>query len=214
PACPGWYSRFIFPYIEILITSRLGKIRRRLLNRARGRVVEIGAGAAKNLSYLPETVHSYLATDPSQVMAGKAKKEITAHRVPSLDAHVIRASAEDLPVKSRSADTVISFLVLCSVYDPFAALAEVHRILRPGGVFLFFEHVLAPGGATVKWQNRITPIWKRLGGGCHLNRDTAYLIEKSGFRFEQLRQYRSGKMGPPLTSNVIEGMAVHYKGRP
>lgn len=207
PPYLGWYGRFIFPYIEILITRRMGKIRRRLMNRASGRVVEIGAGAAQNLSHLPETVHSYLATDPSPVMVGKAKKEILQRRLPALDAHVIRASAEGLPVKSQSADTVVSFLVLCSVYDPLAALAEIHRILRPGGDFLFFEHVLAPGAATVKWQNRITPVWKRLGGGCHLNRNTADFIEKSGFYFEQLRQYSSRKMGPALTSNVIEGAA-------
>ncbi|MBS3809880.1 MAG: class I SAM-dependent methyltransferase, partial [Desulfobacterales bacterium] len=119
------------------------------MRRASGRVVEIGGGAAQNLSHLPETVHSYLATDPSPVMAGKAKKEILQRRLPTPDAHVIQASAENIPVKSRSADTVVSFLVLCSVYDPLAALAEVHRILRPGGVFLFFEHVLAPRAATV-----------------------------------------------------------------
>ncbi|MFW5936802.1 MAG: class I SAM-dependent methyltransferase [Desulfosalsimonas sp.] len=207
PAYLGWYGRFVFPHIEVLVTRGLGKIRRRLLSQAHGRVMEIGAGAAQNLTYLPETVQSYLATDPSPVMVGKAKKEILRHKPPGLDARVMRAAAEDIPVKSQSADTVISFLVLCSVYDPFAALSEVYRVLRPGGSFLFFEHVLAPGGATVWWQNRINPVWKRLGGGCHLNRDTADTIEKSGFCFEQFRQYRTRKMGPAITANVIEGVA-------
>lgn len=202
----GWYGRWIFPYIEILVTRGLGRIRRRLLVRARGRVVEIGAGAAQNMEYLPETVDSYLATDPSPVMVRRAEQKIR-RRPPGFSAEAVMAEAERMPVADHSADTVVSFLVLCSVHDPFAALGEVHRILRPGGRFLFFEHVLATGADTAGWQNRINPVWKRLACGCHLNRDTAAYIEKSGFTFEELLRYRSSRMGPAITSNVIEGSA-------
>ncbi|MFW5930878.1 MAG: class I SAM-dependent methyltransferase [Desulfosalsimonas sp.] len=206
PPYMGWYGRWIFPYIEILVTRGLGRIRRRLLSRARGRVVEIGAGSAQNMKYLTENVDSYLATDPSPVMVRKAGQEIR-RRPPGFGAKAVMAEAERMPVENQSADTVVSFLVLCSVHDPFAALAEVHRILRPGGSFLFFEHVLAPVAYTARWQNRINPVWKRLACGCHLNRDTADYIEKSGFSFEELLRYRSSKMGPAITSNVIEGSA-------
>ncbi|MFW6334148.1 MAG: hypothetical protein ACOC0W_02675, partial [Desulfosalsimonas sp.] len=94
--------------------------------------------------------------------------------------------------------------------------SEIHRLMRPVGIFLFFEHVLAPQASTAKWQNRINPLWKRLAGGCHLNRNTADSIEKSGFVLQEFRRYRSSRMGPPLTSNVIEGMAVirSKEGRP
>ncbi|MFP4160114.1 MAG: class I SAM-dependent methyltransferase [Desulfobacterales bacterium] len=193
--------------MEVLATRGLGKIRSRLLSRASGRVVEIGAGAGQNIEYLPESVVSYLAADPSPVMVGRAEKKIRERKRPGFYAQSVRAEAENMPVENRGADTVVSFLVLCSVYDPFAALAEVHRILRPGGSFLFFEHVLAPVASTAGWQNRINPVWKRLACGCHLNRDTAGYIEKSGFSFQELLQYRSSKMGPAITSNVIEGSA-------
>lgn len=207
PPYHGLYGRWVFPYMEVLATRGLGKIRRRLLSRAGGRVVEIGAGAGQNMEYLPESVFSYLAADPSPVMVGRAEKEIQKRRRPGFYAQAVRAEAESMPVENQGADTVVSFLVLCSVYDPFAALAEVHRILRPGGSFLFFEHVLAPGASTAVWQNRINPVWKRLACGCHLNRDTAGYMEKSGFSFEELLQYRSSRMGPAITSNVIEGSA-------
>ncbi|MCF8146719.1 MAG: class I SAM-dependent methyltransferase [Deltaproteobacteria bacterium] len=207
-AYTGWYARYIFPYIEIAATSGLAKIRRRLLSHARGRVVEIGAGAAQNMAFLPETVHPYFPTDPSPVMVSKAKQRLLRRRSYKSDAQVIRAAAERMPIKDETADTVISFLVLCSVQDPSAALSEIHRLLRPEGRFLFFEHVLAARTSTIRWQNRITPLWKRIGGGCHLNRKTSDYIEQGGFRFIQLQRYRSQKMGPAITSNVIEGIAA------
>ncbi|MFO7838714.1 MAG: class I SAM-dependent methyltransferase [Desulfosalsimonadaceae bacterium] len=206
-ACLQWYSRHIFPYIEILITSGLRKIRRRLLCHARGRVVEIGAGAAGNLAHLPATTHSYLATDPSMLMVDKAKQQILRRGKPAFEAWVIRADAAHIPLGNETADTIISLLVLCSVPDPFAALSEIYRVLRPGGRFLFFEHVLAARSSTIRLQNLVNPVWKRLGGGCHLNRETAGYIAQSGFRFEKFRYYRTARMGPSITSNVIEGVA-------
>lgn len=206
-ACLHWYSRHIFPYIEILITSGLRKIRRRLLGHARGRVVEIGAGAAENLARLPAATHSYLATDPSMLMAGKAQQQILRRGKSAFEARVIRADAADIPLGNETVDTMISFLVLCSVPDPFAALSEIHRVLRPGGQFLFFEHVRAAKASTIRLQNLVNPVWKRLGGNCHLNRETAAYIAQSGFRFEKLRYYRTARMGPSITCNVIEGVA-------
>jgi len=118
---------------------------------------------------------------------------------------LVEGSAEAVPLEDRSVDTVVTTWTLCSIPDPRRALAEMHRVLRPGGRFLFVEHGLAPDPKVRWWQDRITPAWKRVGGGCHLNRAIAQLIEEAGFQFERLD---TGYMrGPKPMTFMYEGRA-------
>ena len=118
---------------------------------------------------------------------------------------LVEGSAEAVPLEDRSVDTVVTTWTLCSIPDPRRALAEMRRVLRPGGRFLFVEHGLAPDPKVRWWQDRITPAWKRVGGGCHLNRAIAQLIEEAGFQFERLD---TGYMrGPKPMTFMYEGRA-------
>ncbi len=204
----GIYGRYLFPYLEILATSRLKAIRRRLISNATGNVIEIGAGAGQNIPFLPDAIDSYLAVEPSPVMIRKAGRRAAKNGLGERPLRIIEGMAERLPCADESMDTAISFLVLCSVSDPSMAMSEIYRVLKPGGRLLFFEHVLS-SDPRVKWvQKTINPLWKRVGCGCHLTRDTASGIMAAGFEFDRLERYRSSKMGPSITDSVIEGSAV------
>ncbi len=115
------------------------------------------------------------------------------------------ASAESIPLDDNSVDTVVTTWTLCSIPDVQQALAEMRRVLRPGGWLLFVEHGRSPDPAVVRWQNRINPLWKRIGGGCHLNRPIATLIDSSGFRIERLETGYA--RGPRTMTYMYEGGA-------
>jgi ubiquinone/menaquinone biosynthesis C-methylase UbiE len=203
----GIYSDIVFPTLEPLITKGLWKERRRLLQGVRGDVLEIGPGAGENFKYLPPGIRSYYAIDPSPAFIKKAyQKSQKMNERPLIK--VIQAKGEDLPFKSKSFDAVICFLVLCSVNDPYLSLAEIHRVLNPGGKLVFFEHVLSEKQAVARLQHLVNPVWRILGCGCELNRNTAFFVKKAGFDFIRFHRYPSPRMGPRFTSEVIEGAAV------
>jgi ubiquinone/menaquinone biosynthesis C-methylase UbiE len=201
------YSDIIFPKLEPLITKGLWKERRRLLEDVRGDVLEIGPGAGENFKYLSPEVRSCFAIDPSSGFIKKAhqKSQQLKNR---FSIKVIRAKGEYLPFKSKSFDAAICFLVLCSVNNPHLSLSEISRVLSPGGKLLFFEHVLSENEALALLQHRINPVWRIFGCGCELNRNTKHFIRKAGFDFIRFHQYRSARMGPRFTSEIIEGAAV------
>ena len=202
----GCYARYIFPYLEILLVRGVRRERKPLLDSATGRVLEIGAGAGQNFSYLTPKVKSYLALEPSPTLARMSDRK-RKHACSLNGVTVVRAKAENLPCASESIDTVVSFLVLCTVLDPQKVLREIHRVMRPGGRLLFFEHVLSGQPVVARWQHRINPIWKRIGCGCNLIRDTAVYMQEAGFRFHLIDRYRSPRMGPAITSQIIRGVA-------
>jgi SAM-dependent methyltransferase len=118
----------------------------------------------------------------------------------------LHRQADRVPLPDGSVDTAVSTWTLCSIADPLSALREVRRVLTPGGVLVFIEHGLSPDAAVQTWQNRLTPIWRRIAGGCHLNRRIGGLIESAGFRIEELR---TGYVrGPRLGTYMYEGRAV------
>jgi ubiquinone/menaquinone biosynthesis C-methylase UbiE len=199
------YEKHIFPHVEDLVTSRLREERKRLLASARGTLLEIGAGGGQNFRFFPDEVDLCLALEPSPTFVRKAEKKLegAAPRI-----RIIRGRGEDLPLAGNSVDTALSFLVLCTVQDPGKVLREIYRVLKPGGRLIFFEHVLSCSETVARWQHWIDPLWKRIGCGCHLNRDTASEIAGSGFVYRSLDVYRSPHLGPPITSQVIEGVAV------
>lgn len=152
--------------------------RRWLARRARGVVVELGAGTGANLPfYEPEALDRLVLVEPSPAM----RRRLTAPAA-ALGAEVVDGTAERLPLADASADCVLGTLVLCSVPDLAAALAEARRVLRPGGRLLLLEHVRAADPRTARRQDRVEPVWRRLAQGCHPNRDTARAVRDAGFR--------------------------------
>lgn len=153
----------------------MGEVRRSLLARARGRVVEIGAGTGLNLDHYPVDVTDLVLTEPVPAMAERLRRRV-ADRPDRSGCTVTVAPAEALPLPTGSVDTVVSTLVLCTVPDPAEALREVERVLAPGGQLLFVEHVLAADGQLRRWQRRLAPAWAALAMGCRCDRDLAGAI--------------------------------------
>jgi ubiquinone/menaquinone biosynthesis C-methylase UbiE len=178
-------------------------LRRRLLAGARGRVLEIGPGAGPNLACLPEGV-AWIGLEPNPFLHA-ALLRAAAER--GLHAELIRGSAMAIPLPDASVDFVVGTLVLCSVPDVGRALAEIRRVLKPGGHFVFLEHVAAPPGSRLRRvQDLGTPISRCLGDGCHLNRETWRDLERAGFA-----ELRLEHLHLPLLFNAphVAGTAVN-----
>jgi len=158
--------------------------RRLLLPQACGTVLEIGFGSGLNLPYYnPQRIERLFALDPSSTSLQLAQKRIAAA---PFAVETLNAGAEAVPLPDAVIDTVVVTFTLCTLPDPSAALAELRRVLRPGGQLLFCEHGLAPEASVRRWQQRLDPLWCRLAGGCHLNRPIAQLLQQGGFRIERL----------------------------
>jgi ubiquinone/menaquinone biosynthesis C-methylase UbiE len=151
---------------------------------ATGRVLEIGIGSAENLPFYGAAVSEVIGVDPSPTLVGMARRR---RAVIPFKFDVLQCSGEDMPLESRSIDTVLTTWSLCSVADPHRVLREARRLLRPGGQFLFVEHGRSPDASVRTWQDRLDPIWTRIAGGCHLNRKMDDLVNAAGFRIEQIR---------------------------
>jgi SAM-dependent methyltransferase len=172
--------------------------RRELLAGASGRVIEIGAGNGINFPNYPPEVTEVVAVEPEAYLREKAAEAAAGAPVPVT---VVDGLADDLPGEPGSFDAAVSSLVLCSVPDQSRALAEIRRVLKPGGELRFYEHVLAEDPKVARLQNRIEPVWRFCGGGCHPNRDTAAAIEAAGFDIDRCRRFPF-KPGPLMT--VVE----------
>jgi len=152
-------------------------IRQQLLRHARGKVLEIGAGTGVNFPYYTEA-ERVIALDPTPAMVERSLPRTTQVAVPI---EVIVANAEALPFPDHTFDTVVGTLVCCTIPDPCQALCEMRRICKPAGKVLFFEHVRVHHPLVGRLQDWLTPLWKRMAGGCHLNRNTLALIKQAGF---------------------------------
>jgi ubiquinone/menaquinone biosynthesis C-methylase UbiE len=175
----------------------MGLRRRRLLAGASGVVLEIGGGTGANLPHYRD-VDRVVVAEPDPFMRKRLGPKLGDARVP---VEVSAAGAEELPFPDGSFDTAVSTLVLCTVPDQESALVEVRRVLRPGGRLLFIEHVRATG-STARWQDRIEPLWRRLLGGCHPNRDTVAAIEEAGFEIDSLESFYPPVFLTSLTPHV------------
>ena len=174
--------------------------RKRALSLARGRVLEIGIGSGLNLPFYTEQVTGILGLEPQPKLLAMASRKTSI--VPM---KLVEGSAESIPLDDGSVDTVVTTWSLCSIPDPLKALAEVRRVLKPAGQLVFVEHGLAPEEKVRKWQHRLTPVWKRFTGGCHLDWPISDLVQDAGYRIEQLE---TGYMrGPKLATFTYEGLA-------
>ena len=171
----------------------LGKRRADLVARATGQVLEVGAGTGANLAHY-RGVERVVAAEPDPAMRARLRFRLGRATVP---VEVSDAPAEHLGLRDASIDTVVCTLVLCSVADPDATLAELRRVLRPGGQLLVLEHVRGDG-RRARWQDRVTPLWRLVGAGCHPNRDTVAAIERAGFHLDHQERF-----DPPRVPAII-----------
>ncbi|MDX8477954.1 class I SAM-dependent methyltransferase [Mesorhizobium sp. VK24D] len=181
----GFYQNYILPHvINLAMRNRdLLPYRERALSAAEGRVLEIGIGSGLNLPFYSPRTSEILGLDPSSRLIAMAQRAASGSSMP---VSLVEGSAEAIPLDAASIDTVVTTWTLCSIPAASKALAEMRRVLRPGGQLLFVEHGLSPEPNVRKWQDRLTPVWKRIGGGCHLNRPIRKLIEGAGFSISQM----------------------------
>ena len=204
PGTPSFGRRFarVGPRLD---ARGAAEHRRRLVAAARGAVVEIGAGYGATFAHYPPAVTSVLALEPDPTLRALALAAATGAPVPVT---VQNGVAESLPVADASADVVVSSLVLCSVADQSAVLAEAVRVLRPGGLLLFYEHVRSSHRVLAAAEDLLTPLWSRVAGGCHPNRDTAAAIAAAGLTMLDLQRFGfSALPGNPRVAHIL-GLAV------
>ena len=178
----------------------LREVRKDLVAQSKGRVVELGAGTGLNLIHYPEDVSELLLTEPDPHMAAKLRKRAA---LLSLDARVVQASAEELPFDDASVDTVVSTLVLCTVQNPHQALAEVARVLRPDGSFLFAEHVRSASPRAARWQDRVNTPWSWYACGCQCNRDTISALRATPFHVGEVTHHRLRWISPVVRPLMV-----------
>jgi ubiquinone/menaquinone biosynthesis C-methylase UbiE len=195
-------------YDRIMSSAEQGCLiawRRELLASLTGDVLEIGAGTGGSLDSLPGTLTSLTLLEPDKNMRVQLERAMLAR---GTVATVVDAGAESLPFPDATFDAVISSLVLCSVKQQAPVLAEIRRVLKPDGRFVFLEHVVAGDRPRRrKWQHRIEPVWKLLVGNCHLTRDTESAIQSAGFTLTQV-DHASMRGAPPFIRPTIRGYAV------
>jgi ubiquinone/menaquinone biosynthesis C-methylase UbiE len=200
----GFYQTHILPRVcDLAMRNKmLKRNRRQVIGRAEGRVLEIGAGSGLNLPFYGASVREVLALEPDAKLSAMAAAKTAGLRVPVT---FLPAYAEAIPLDDASIDTVVTTWTLCTIPDAPAALAEMRRVLKPGGRLEFVEHGLSPEPGIGKWQNRLTPLWMKLFGGCHLNRPISTLIEDAGFRIDRLELCYAP--GPRVMTYFYEGSA-------
>ena len=189
----GLYGKYVLPRVVHLACSARPKMRQRekLVPLASGRVLEVGMGSGLNLPfYDARRVRKVWGLEPSPEMSKMAS---AAAEAVAFDVEFVSASSEQIPLDSESFDTVLMTFTLCTIPDAERALREIARVLKQGGQLLFCEHGAAPDAGIRRWQNRIDPLWRRLAGGCHLNRDIPGLIRRGGFEITRMdTMYISG----------------------
>src|SRR5581483_1726392 len=184
----GLYSQWLFPRLcdWVMRQPRLSALRRELLSGVKGEVLEIGFGSGLNLPHYPKGVTKITAVDPNGAMSRLAEKRVNASPIP-VDYKTI--GAERIPIGDAAFDSIVSTWTLCSIPEVDLALKEIDRLLKPGGRFFFLEHGRSEDPKVRRWQDRLTPLNKRLAGGCHLNRDIRGLIAASGLKVVALNRF-------------------------
>jgi len=181
----GFYRNWVFPRVLDLVMRQQQMIpfRRRIGEAATGRVLDIAIGSGLNLPFYGERTERVYGIDPSPELLHFAESRA---RDTSNPVELLLGAGEQLPIEDNSIDTAVLTFTLCSVGDPTTVLSEIRRVLRADGRLLFAEHGRAPEVGVARWQDRLTPVWRRVSGGCHLNRKPDDLIRAAGFKIEGL----------------------------
>jgi ubiquinone/menaquinone biosynthesis C-methylase UbiE len=180
----SFYEERILPHIinKLCSSSPHQKQRQKIVPLAEGRVLEIGFGSGLNVPFYDTgKIKKIWGLEPSQGMRARAKPLVDAS---SIDIEFIDLPGEEIPLDADSVDTVLVTYSLCTIPDAVSALEGMRRVLKPGGRLLYCEHGKAPDEDVHRWQNRINPTWRRVAGGCNMNRDIPALLEAGGFRIQ------------------------------
>jgi ubiquinone/menaquinone biosynthesis C-methylase UbiE len=199
----GLYSRWIFPrFLDLMMQQKeLVPYRERIGKAASGRVLDVGVGSGLSLGFYGLQAEYVYGVDPSAELLHFAERR--AHEA-SIPIKLLRGSADGLPLEDSNVDTVVMTFTLCTVRDPMKAIGEMRRVLKPGGALLFAEHGRAPDPGVARWQDRLTPLWSAVAGGCHLNRKPDDLLRLAGFKIDALEtRYLKG----------LRAMSFVYSGR-
>ncbi|MEP4077320.1 class I SAM-dependent methyltransferase [Haloferula sp.] len=202
----SWYQHRAFPaaYDFLMGMGRLDARREESLKPVRGRILEIGIGTGRNLPFYPADIDRIAGVDSNPGMLRQLERK-RARSAIELELH--HASADEMPFPDASFDTVVSTHVLCSLPNRPKALAEIQRVLRPNGRFVFLEHGLSPDAAVAKWQRRLNVVQKRFAVGCLLDVPVKDELESAGFSFESLRMGYQEKESK-THSYLYEGVAL------
>lgn len=194
----SWWERHIVPKLIRCACSQgqFMKLRGRVVPNAAGDVLELGCGGGINMEfYRPSRVTSLTGLDPSPELLDMSRAAAQAR---GIDADIKSGIGEAMPFEDARFDTVVTTFTLCSVTEQAAVLAEIRRVLKPGGVALFLEHGAAPDAGVATWQRRIEPVWKRIGGNCHLTRPIGDAYEQAGFAVEREGAHYMPKTARPF----------------
>lgn len=201
----GIYEERVLPRIIDLVLggAPFTELRRRVVAGLEGEVLEVGFGSGRNVALYPPEIKRVQAVDPALAGRKIAAKRLADSKVP---VEYIGLDGQNLPLDDDVIDHVLVTWTLCTIPDVDAALSEMRRVLRPGGKIHFVEHGLAPQPQVARWQDRLTPLQRRLGGGCHLNRPIEQMIEEAGFRIEEIDKFYA--KGPKPFGYMYRGVGI------
>ncbi|MBX3707844.1 MAG: class I SAM-dependent methyltransferase [Pseudomonadales bacterium] len=200
----NWYNRKLLPRLIDRACSQkpMTALRARYVTRAAGTVLEIGIGSGLNLAHYGPGATSITGLDPAAELTDIAERRARDIAQP---VSLLRVSGEEIPAADAQFDSLVCTWTLCSIPNPYAALREMYRVLKPGGLLYFVEHGRAPDPGVVKWQRRIEPLWKKIGGGCHLTRAADELIAGAGFAI--IERAAGYEPGPRWATYMTHGVA-------
>ncbi len=200
----GLYAKYVLPKLIDIACGQepMAELRAEYVPRAEGNVLEIGIGSGHNLPHYQQA-KSITGLDPAAEITAMARQRAQAIQA---DVRIIQASGEDIPADDGQFDSIVCTWTLCSIPNVSRALGEMRRVLKSGGRFYFVEHGLAPDERVRRWQRAIEPVWKVIGGGCHLTRKPAVLLQEAGF---DVTEKRTGHIpGPKWMTFITHGVAV------
>jgi ubiquinone/menaquinone biosynthesis C-methylase UbiE len=201
----GLYAKYVLPHLIDLgmRDKQTTQLRAEWIPRARGEVLEVGIGSGLNLPFYSSEVRCVYGVDPSMELQRMARRRSSGR---PLQVQFLSQSAEEaLPLPDRAVDTVVMTWTLCSIPEPVKALQQVRRVLKPAGRLIFVEHGRAPDSGVAVWQDRLNSMWKRIAGGCHLNRKIDELLMQGGFGIDELRT--NYLPGPRFVTYTYQGVA-------
>jgi len=201
----NFYDEYLLPHLINCACGmkEIDRLRAKVVPLAKGKVLEIGMGSGLNLKhYNPDQVELIWGLEPSAGMRRKAQSNVEESEIP---VEWLDLPSESIPLADDSVDTVVLTYALCTIPDWATALAEMKRVLTPNGQLVFCEHGEAPDAKIQEWQRRINPIWRKLAGGCNLNRRIPALLQSSGFKISQLDEYYI--KGPKVAGYQYFGVA-------
>ena len=201
----GIYAKYVLPrLIDLSMRNKeTARVRGEWVPHARGDVLEVGIGSGLNLPFYSEEVRRIYGVEPCSELQKLARKRSVGK---AIQVEFLSQSAEEsLPLPDQSVDTIVITWTLCSIADPRRALKQMKRVLKPSGRLIFVEHGRAPDSRVAGWQDRLTPVWERIGGGCHLNRKIDDLLLEAGFAIDELRT--NYLPGPRPMTYTYQGIA-------